>query len=134
MSDTGERRLMMPPIYSFAFPNDPERRKWGWHRGTELFEAINNTLAAAGRKPMTTQEIENEFSHLSPVGKKSLGIAVVEIPYISVHDGRTWLTLSSEWLGFAVRGNSYLPAKVGVAIINAIKHPVRNRIKRLLVD
>lgn len=117
--------------YSFSFSDNSEWRSWGWHRATELFEAINNILVAVGKKPMTTTEIEKEFSHLSPMGHETFG---TKTPYLSISGNTTWITTSSHWLGCAVEDDCYIPAKVGMAIIKAIKHPVFNKVNRLLFD
>lgn len=127
----GEPRLVSAPIYSFSFSEFPELDNWGWHKVSELVEAINNSLVARGKKPMTAVEIEEEFWYLSPLQYECLGQTEYPRAYAIISDGRLWSTCSNEWLRHLVTRDGYLPAKVGMNIMNAIKHPVRHHLARL---
>lgn len=121
----------MPPIYRFDLNGYPKESEWGWHRAIELVDAINNILSLSGRVPMTPEEIGERFPfiRLNPDPLKGYhnrpsSVVSTERPYGCYFIGET------NWLRTLVKGDLYLPAKIGMQLIDAVKSPVRSALRR----
>lgn len=122
--------VVTPAIYKFEFPEDsshPKASKWGWHRASELYSAINNLLGKEWEDVLSAREIAAKFAHLSPL-RESGQFLVVD------GEGKAWLVKTGphEWLEAVMDRNGYLPAKVGTRLLNEIKHPTIGVVRRAL--
>jgi hypothetical protein len=134
--DTNKPTIVMPAIYKFDFPNSPETNSWGWHRATELMEAINNILASEGKKPSTAKEINQLYPFVNPNKPKGFLFDKRYPGYliISKEGTPTWRSngTADSWLESLVTDDYYLPARLGMQLINAVKNPIRSSLKKVL--
>ena len=132
------RKIVMPAIYQFTFEKSPKQSKWGWHNTAELVEAINTILVSSGRKPMSTQEIVQEFQFIDPhCPNEYFGSSVIQNSYYYIvnESGQLFKAYhgdGTDWLDWSKGTNSYLPAKIGMKLLNAVKHPIRAKIKSIV--
>lgn len=130
----------MPAIYrlkSDSLSPKAPANNWGWHRATELLEAINNILASQGKKAMTALQIGESYKHIVPWDSADLTHINYSKGYLVIdQSGRGLLALTGgySWLERAVCDDQYIPAKLGMRLIDAVKHPIRNRVIALLTD
>lgn len=132
MSAVSKPLMVMPPIYRFHIPGRKRESEWGWHRATELLEAANNILVLQGREAMDPRTLCERFPFIDPHEKRP--DRFVE-SYLSIWQGRQLMIGVSgryEWLSAAVRDDSFLPAKVGMELIRAVKQPVMSSIRRVI--
>lgn len=125
-----KRTLVMPPIYRFDLAGYQEQSKWGWHRATELVEAINEILALQGRRMMSPTEINETYPFIKLTERNSRGYStnVVKSDWSFGNTGIGQVN----WLNTLVTHDMYLPAKIGMTLINAVKHPAVTKLKNLL--
>lgn len=127
----------MPAIYKLE-TRYSKVNTWGWHRACELLEAIQAILASQGKPVLTADEICTKYPHLHP--NKPIRDSYSHEPrrasYFTVmSDGVTCYDTRSDpvhWLQNLVDNDSYLPAKIGLAVIKAVKHPMLDKVARVL--
>ena len=122
--------VVAPAIYTFNFPDEPMRlrdakrnsteqhpNRWGWHRASELLEAINNLLVLRGCAKMTARDVAEAFPHLSPYREMS-ELLIVD------GGGQSWVTKTGpmEWLEAVLKNDGYLPARIGTRLLKAVQH------------
>ena len=125
-----ERMIVMPAIYRFSLAGYPKQSKWGWHRATELVEAINSIRGLQCQHPMSPSEIIEAYP-FAQLGQHEKWDCYTDVVRSDGDFGGTNVG-SINWLQTLVRNDMYLPAKIGMALINAIKHPVVGSIKNLI--
>lgn len=136
MKEISQPMMVMPPVYRFNIPGHSKESGWGWHRATELVEAVNNILRLSSKKPMSPEELNERYPFLKlnrdPNQNFVLGEATsVLIPggvYGGHHVGEVI------WLATLVKMDMYLPAKLGMQLINAVKHPLRSVIRNAMTE
>jgi len=121
-------KIVMPAIYRFDTGLENEMSGWGWHRATELLEAVNNILLAKGLKPMHPQHIGEKFPFVNPMLEKNCGSY-----FTSTLDGKisSTSTPKHQWLFWAVTCDTFIPAKIGIALLKAVKSPIVSNFKRI---
>ena len=136
---TQTRRIAMPAIYRFTFGGSPEKNKWGWHKASELVEAINTILADRGNDPMTPKMITQQLSFIDPrtpevICGENIHVSGGELSIVYENEQlmSSYFSDNTDWLTSLVEKNRYLPAKLGMKLIDAVKHPVRAKIAKLL--
>ncbi len=113
---------MLPAIYQFEIPDLPKECRWGWHRAADTLEAANNILHSRGETAMEPKALCAKYAHIDPYPK--IGIfetprALLEVtPDGQIVDCRS---ATHEWLEWAVKEDHFIPAKLGLALINAVK-------------
>ena len=121
------KQLAMPAIHNFDFGADwPKESKWGWHKASEVLEVINNIRASKEQVPLTDIDISVKYKELAQ--DRSYRMLPI-LPYI-----RDYWMASEEghlvelfqrdalaWFHFAVTESLYLPAKIGIKLIDAVK-------------
>ena len=123
----------MPAIYKFSLPGWVEENGWGWHRAVELVEAVNNILASQGKEAMAPRSLVEEFPFVDPHIKEDIGPKTRNLGYTSIDaDGNVWNTHCENWLESAVESDSYLPARVGMQLINAVRRLFRSSLRKML--
>jgi hypothetical protein len=114
-------KMVMPAIYRFEIPDHPKESRWGWHSIPELKKSITNIINSDD-----FVEIGKKFSNLNPGN------------FLSIHNNRLYqssIGTGDKWLVSVFRdGEGFMPAMIGIKIINAIKHPIRNSIKTFLKE
>lgn len=126
--------VFMPAIYRLDGIEgfQEEYKAWGWHRATELLTAVQNILLEQGKGMKSAAEISDMFLQADPflvTEAEEKGLMVVKggcllRMYCGTDGGRQ----GSKWLRSAVEADEFLPAKVGMMLINAAKHPFRTKL------
>ena len=129
---SAQPKVVMPAIYRFRFDEATGLEgQWGWHRASELFEAINNIRWLHGFAPITTAEICALSPNVNLLSRHRHGVQ---------HTGHNkWCLLvdrtgslyrlsshcvyepGADWLGALVKDGYFLPAGKGIDLIDAIK-------------
>jgi len=131
--------MVMPPIYRFSLPDCPQESKWGWHRATELVEAINNILKLEGKEPMSPEQINEKYPFIR-LNKKRPHPAVwepkhVKSPVVCLDRSYGGTSVGeTKWLATLVDGDFFLPAKLGMSLLDAVKHPILCLVKKAFAD
>ncbi len=147
----------MPPIYSFSIPGYEEESGWGWHKVSELVEAVNNIRLSQFLSPLLNEQIAREFAYTGNFNRvhQGMGIQIEYLPLVnsSIYLERicgeaekeengppyklrnlTW-SLDSHWLYYAAN-DSFFPAKLGMKLLEAVKnrrkHVIRKAVKFLI--
>jgi len=125
----------MPPIYRFNIGGSEKESKWGWHRATELLEAINNLLKERGKEEMSPQLLGETFSFVNPHQTDPSRPYRGESFLVIWQNGQLMsasIRPRTNWLESVVEGDHYIPAKVGLSLIEAIKKPFMSKLRRAL--
>lgn len=123
-------KLAVPAIYNFTFSVSDDWNKWGWHRATELFEAVNNIRVSQRKSSLTAWAIPREYPHIDPFTEPNTN-GPRYLPYLTlVGNQHTWntSTCGRNWLEPLVNEDAYIPAKLGMQILKAVKNPVLSKI------
>ncbi len=127
---THQSKMVMPPIYRFYIPDYPRESTWGWHRATEVVEAVNNILELKGKQCLSPEDMNKAYPFV--VLEDEIDDQGKYTPVI--RDGCSYGGTSVgpvHWLATLVRHDMYLPAKVGMSLINAAKrNATYNAIRR----
>lgn len=127
------RTMVMPAIYRFSLVGHPKESEWGWHRAVELVEAINGIRALQAKQPMSPSEINKEYPFAQLSNREKWGGHCTNVVGSDGSFGGTSIG-RIDWLETLVSNDMYLPAKIGMALMDAIKHPVVGSLKNMLVD
>ena len=121
--------IVMPAIYRFKFVNADNT--CGWHRATELLEALRNIRLLQGKPPLTTKEITAKYPTISLYKRPIEGVdwpmrgrwlsTVSHDGVLSVRSEHCVYEPGDDWLGVHVEHDCYLPAKIGIELIKALK-------------
>lgn len=119
--------MVMPPVYRFEFADYPAANAWGWHRATDLVDAVNNIRTLAALSKLTAEEIGREYPFLNPT---YFSIAV-ESAYVDEDVRHGSLNPAPHmWLRDAIfYKRSFLPAKIGTLLLDAVKNPNKAKIR-----
>ena len=71
--------VIVPAIHNLDSPHHPEQKRWGWHRVSELVEAVNYKLNLIGEQPVTPATLYDRYGHLNKF-KDSFAIGVTALP------------------------------------------------------
>jgi hypothetical protein len=71
--------IVIPAIHNLDNENAPEQKGWGWHKVSELIEAINYHLTLNGGEPVTPVTLYARYGYLNKT-LDSLGVGVVALP------------------------------------------------------
>ena len=126
-------KIVLPSIYRFTLEGHPRESQWGWHRATELCEAMNNILELKGHARRTPIQFSQEFPFIKlGEGNRESGF---NSPVVDLKRefGETSIG-SVNWFCTVVKSDMYIPAKVGMQFLNAVKHPIRTAIKKMLSE
>ncbi len=123
----------MPPIYRFDFQNDDVARNWGWHRVTDLIEAVNNIRYLQGKPALPATAIGVEYdavrpSHFNIVCESSYDDENPRIGSMAAplyEESYRWLDLAASQM------RCFIPAKIGMALIKEVKNPKRPLLQRV---
>ncbi len=142
--------LVMPAIYSFPQVESVSLRKLGWHKVSELVEAVNHIRQSQEECPLTQIAIANEFAYTgtneifredaelrTPPVNTSWCFKVINpsesIPRYELVS-RRW-AMDSHWLS-AAEDDSFYPEKLGKKLIKAVKkqksHIIRKVVKFMI--
>jgi hypothetical protein len=125
-----EGLMVMPPIYRFNLEGYPKESKWGWHKATDVVTTVNNILILQGFRPMTPEEMTEAFPSVMLNTQReysSFQISRTHSPVIE--SDRCYgesLVGDQNWLKTVVEGDCFIPAKIGMQFIEAVKHPVKS--------
>ncbi len=121
------RLLVMPAVYRFPLSDWNEGMEWGWHRATELLEAVNNNLEIQKSPQMRPEEIVKHFPQVSPYLKENnywLTLMHIDERMVHLNGGE-----AIDWFTQAVSGDYYLPARIGTELIKAVRKLKINAVK-----
>ena len=127
---TSKRMLVMPPIYRFSLINLPKESGWGWHRAVEVVEAVNNLLTLKGKATMTPKEI-NETFPFAEINNENSNCWTCLLLGTNGNIGTAFIG-SVNWLTTVIQGDYYIPAKLGMQLITAVKNPAYKVFKNIL--
>jgi len=123
--------ILMPAIYRFQVDGYKEASKWGWHRTSELVEAINTILVCQGHKPMTNAEICKAFPEVNLLNKRiKPGQAwnprrwcpeINKDGHLFSMSDHCMYDAGSDWLTASAEQGCYIPAGIGMQLIVAVK-------------
>ena len=121
----------MPPIYRLPRPRgDGVSKNWGWHRAKELIEVIRNLYFISGELMPTAEEICTRFIDIQPtlLGSAKRPVTIPR-PYICIEaDGLNdhfTTAAGSEWLGKHADNDRFIPARIGIELLRAVKKYLR---------
>jgi hypothetical protein len=120
-------KIVMPAIYQFEIPDHPQESKWGWHKVSELVEAIPNIFLNQGKCEIAkdTSLISKWLDNYWPRGY-----------FLCMDDNGkicNWMIYSEDWFAALARwGECFIPAKIGMNLINAAKRPFWTSTKTFL--
>ena len=80
---------------------------------------------------MSAMEIGKSFGSPQPLCKGNIFCGYTTVNHANGQVSST-STGEGEWLHYAVEADRYLPAKAGMQLINAIKHPILNKVQKML--
>ena len=128
--------LAMPAIY--RLPNagqdqfndgEYEGQAWGWHRASELLRAVQMIHLERTEEFLTADEICSKYSQVNPYGHKGeFDTVKPDGMQVGTYTLSFGMTLSFRWLQHLVNTDCFLPASIGMHLINAVKHPVLSRL------
>ena len=115
--------VVMPAIYNLPAIGVPQAT-WGWHKASELLEAVQAIIYLQSGHNLSADEICLEHLQVDPF-KKGLEVASKDGMHLSCY--HTCFP-RHQWLQRVVDRGNFLPAKVGMSLINAVKHPMLSRL------
>lgn len=123
----------MPPIYNFELEGFPKESRWGWYRAVDVLEVLKNILYLNGDlHGFEPWMAEREFPSIK-LGTVPAGNVWDECSPV-VEEGKPFgrTMVGSNWFEVAVEGDYYIPAKVGIQLIDAVKHPFKHNLKKVV--
>jgi hypothetical protein len=121
--------IVIPAIHNLDNIEYPEQKGWGWHKVSELVEAVNYHLALQDLSSVTASTIHARFGQLNRM-TDSVGIRHSAMPArfgIKGDDFHEYIRNSID-----LTRATFVPARWGLDIIDSIKHPKRSFLKRVL--
>ena len=128
------RRIAMPAIYWFDFPSSPTESGWGWHRATELMEALEHIsrLRQGSNfvRPPHPWDVGYIQSHIRPQPTQDGSSFFRFVNRFGKLEGVS--TAPDRWLEAIVDDDGYLPARLGMQLIGAAKGTVASKVRKVL--
>ena len=120
-------KLVIPAIYRLSFPG-AQGDKWGWHLASDLFEAANNmcSLAEIPLDPLTPYDMGREYAFADPMSYSNYFL--IAMPKVGGKlEIEVFHPARCKWLEEGIKLRAYFPAKIGILLINGIKHPAKTK-------
>jgi hypothetical protein len=137
--------VVMPPIYRFLWKEEhrQDMKKWGWHKASELLVAINGIFIANGVDNVDAAKFVAEHPRLVPFTGGCIGpwYAFPGECLMVTKEGETeivypvldkTITAEGDWLSPLARSGYFIPAAVGMKLIEAAKKSSVGWFQRLM--
>jgi hypothetical protein len=137
--------IVMPPIYRFLWKDEELQniRKWGWHKASELLVALNGIFIANGKDDIDVGKFISDNPKLHPYEGGAVGpyyafpgqcLMVTadgesEVVYPRVGEN---VTAKGDWLSPLAKQGYYVPAAVGMKLIEAAKKSSTGWFERIM--